>query len=74
MPTWFVILMGFGAIGIAVAVVVARRILRKVDKLFAETKRNDALAHAKCMIRDGAIQCPGVIQVRGRYFDHTDGF
>ncbi|MDA2923490.1 hypothetical protein MYX65_02330 [Acidobacteria bacterium AH-259-L09] len=70
MPTWFIILMGsmfvVGVIGIAVAVVVARRILRKVDKLFAETKRDDALVHDKCMIRDGAIHCPGVIQVVGR--------
>ena len=69
MPTWFIILMGslfvVGAIGISVGVVVARRILSKVDKLFAETKRDDALVHDKCMIRDGAIHCPGVIQVVG---------
>ena len=69
MPTSFIILMGsmfvVGAIGISVAVVVARRILSKVDKLFAETKRDDALVHDKCMIRDGAIHCPGVIQVVG---------
>ena len=69
MPTWFFILMGFmffvGSVGISVAVMVTRRILGKVDKLFAETKRDDALVHDKCMIRDGAIQCPGVIQVVG---------
>lgn len=70
MSIWFIILMGsmfvVGVIGIAVAVVVARRILRKMDKIFAETKRDDAIVHDKCMIRDGAIHCPGVIQVVGR--------
>ncbi len=69
MPTWFIILMGslfvVGAVGISVAAAVARRILSKVDKLLAETKRDNALVHDKCMIRDGAIQCPGVIQVVG---------
>ena len=52
-----------GIICILVAVVVASCILSKADKLFVETKRDGALVHDKCMIRDGALQCPGVIQV-----------
>ena len=67
MPTWFYILMGcmllVGLIGVAVAVLVGRKALSKANKLFAETQRDDAVAHAKCMIRDGAIQCPGVALV-----------
>ena len=77
MPTWFIILMGslffVGAVGISVAVVVARRILSKVDKLFAETKRDDALVHDKCMIRDGAIQMPWCDPSCRQYLDYTDG-
>ncbi len=67
MPTWFYILMGCivlaGIIGVVVAVVVGKKVLGKADQLLKDTHRDDAVVHSKCMIRDGAIQCPGVALV-----------
>ncbi len=67
MPTWFYILMGcmviVGVIGIGVAVVVGKKVKAKARRLLDEMKRDDAIVQSECMIRDGAIQCPGVALV-----------
>ena len=36
---------------------------RRTTALYAETKRDEAIAHSICMIRDGAMECPGVALV-----------
>ena len=69
MPTWFYILMGclviIGVGGIAVAIVVGNKVKGKVCRLLADMQRDDAVVQSECMIRDGAIQCPGVALVAG---------
>ncbi|MFC1858120.1 hypothetical protein ACFL9U_08820 [Thermodesulfobacteriota bacterium] len=42
---------------------VFRSVSRKLDRLLEETKRDGAIIHTKCMLREGAIECPGVVQV-----------
>jgi len=42
---------------------VFRSVSRKLDRLLEETKHDGAIIHTKCMIREGSIQCPGVVQV-----------
>ena len=44
----------------AACLVFARWRGRKLDQLFAATRTAGARAHAKCMLRFYALQCPGV--------------
>lgn len=36
---------------------------RKIERLFNNTWRDGMVAHSKCMIRDGLLECPGVAWV-----------
>ena len=71
MPTWFYILMGcmvvIGVTGILITISVGKRVKAKTRRLLEKMKRDDAAAQSECMIRDGAIQCPGVALVVGDF-------
>ncbi len=64
MSTLSMLLLGiFGVFGIVVCILVSRFISGNVDQIFTETKDNRAIIHTKCMLREGGLECPGVVQV-----------
>jgi hypothetical protein len=67
MPTLFYVVMScialFGVLGITAAVIVGTKVKAKTRRLLADMRRDDAVVQSECMIRDGAIQCPGVALV-----------
>ena len=67
MTTSFYILMGcivtVGVVGIGAAIVVGKKVTSKARRILAEMRRDDAVAQSECMIRDGAIECPGAVLV-----------
>jgi len=72
MQDWFYILMGSlilaGLIAIIISIIIGKKVKAKGAKLLQENSRNDALAQSECMIRNGAIQCPGIAIIAGGEF------
>jgi hypothetical protein len=55
-------------VAVLIAVIAFPRwIDRRTMALYSNTKRDGAIAHSMCMIRDGAMQCPGIALVVDNY-------
>jgi len=52
-----------GIIGIITTLIVSRKISAKTNQLLADTNYADTNVKCECVIRDGAIECLGVVLV-----------